>query len=170
MDRGVEMTKINQEEYEYKTGTFDWATALRRTFHGESEETEMKKDIVLLKYKLEGLQEINMRMREICEPNSEEQHHLNGSLEAIDKVLEIVDDLNESEVTLDKAFEKISESYPMTKEEIWRHLEQVVAHGGKVTYGEPEVLSQEWIDEHIDYADVGGDTSEIGRASCRERV
>ena len=24
---------------------------------------------------------------------------------------------------------------------------------------EPEVLSQEWIDEHIDYADVGGDTS-----------
>ena len=26
-------------EYEYKTGTFDWATALRRAFHGESEET-----------------------------------------------------------------------------------------------------------------------------------
>lgn len=24
---------------------------------------------------------------------------------------------------------------------------------------EPEVLSQKWIDEHIDYADVGGDTS-----------
>lgn len=30
------------EEYEYKTGTFDWATALRRAFHGKSEETEVK--------------------------------------------------------------------------------------------------------------------------------
>ena len=62
-----------------------------------------------------------------------------------DGELGFVDDIDEPEVTLDKAFEKISESYPMTKEEIWRHLEQVVAHGGKVTYGEPEVLSQEWI-------------------------
>jgi len=31
------------EEYEYKTGTFDWATALRSAFHEESEETEVKK-------------------------------------------------------------------------------------------------------------------------------
>ena len=32
------------EEYEYKTGIFDWATALRRVLHGESEEAEVKKD------------------------------------------------------------------------------------------------------------------------------
>ena len=53
-----------------------------------------------------------------------------------------------SEVTLNRAFEKVSETYPMTKEEVYRHLEKFVAHGGRVTYGEPEVLSQEWIDEH----------------------
>ena len=47
--------KINQEEYEYKTGTFDWATALRRAFHGESEETEMKKDIEWLKEEIGDL-------------------------------------------------------------------------------------------------------------------
>ena len=59
----------------------------------------------------------------------------------------------ESEVTLNRAFEKIAEGYPMTKEEVCRHLEKFVAHGGKVTYGEQEVLSQElpvvpaWFDE-----------------------
>lgn len=59
----------------------------------------------------------------------------------------------ESEVTLNRAFEKIAEAYPMTKEEVCRHLEKFVAHGGKVTYGEQEVLSQElpvvptWFDE-----------------------
>ena len=76
-----------------------------------------------------------------------------GVQQALEYVQELINQLDEPEVTLDKAFEKISESYPMTKEEIWRHLEQVVAHGGKVTYGEQEVLSQElpvvptWFDE-----------------------
>lgn len=61
--------------------------------------------------------------------------------------------IDEPEVTLDRAFEEISQSYPVTKEEIWRHLEQIVAHGGKVTYGEQEALSQDlpvvpaWFDE-----------------------
>ena len=32
------------DNYEYKTGTFDWATAFQSAHHGESEETEVKKD------------------------------------------------------------------------------------------------------------------------------
>ena len=66
----------------------------------------------------------------------------------VDRAVELINQLDEPEVTLDKAFEKVAESYLMTKEEIWRHLERLETHGGKVTYDEPEVLSQEWIDEH----------------------
>lgn len=69
----------------------------------------------------------------------------------------LIDNLDEPEVTLDRAFEKVSQSYPMTKEEIWRHLEQIVVHEGKVTYGEPEVLSQEWIDKHKYIGYIGMD-------------
>src|SRR5699024_7782966 len=70
----------------------------------------------------------------------------------IDEFSEYVDQLDEPEVTLDRAFEKVAESYPMTKKEIGLHLERLVV------YGEPEVLSREWIDEHVDYADVRGGT------------
>ena len=72
----------------------------------------------------------------------------NSSIISKNWVLNFIDQLDEPEVTLDKAFEKVAESYLMTKEEIWRHLERLVAHGGKVTYGEPETLSLEWIDEN----------------------
>ena len=61
---------------------------------------------------------------------------------------DLINQLDEPEVTLDKAFGKVAERYFMTKGEIWRHLEWLEAHGGKATYGEPEALSQEWIDEH----------------------
>lgn len=43
---------------------------------------------------------------------------------------DLVDQLDEPEVTLDRAFEKVAESYCMTKEEIWRHLERLEARGG----------------------------------------
>src|SRR5699024_2123959 len=55
------------------------------------------------------------------------------------------------EVTLDRAFEKIAESYLMTKEEIWRHLERLEVHGGKVTYEETEVKKDiEWLSQWIE--------------------
>ena len=63
----------------------------------------------------------------------------------LEDAYQIIDQLDETEVNLDKAFDKVAESYAMTKEDVWRHLEQIDAYGGKVTYGEPEVLSQEWI-------------------------
>ena len=71
----------------------------------------------------------------------------------VDDLENLIIPKEESEVTLNRAFEKIAEAYPMTKEEVCRHLEKFVAHGGKVTYGEQEVLSQElpvvptWFDE-----------------------
>ena len=64
----------------------------------------------------------------------------------VDDLQNLIVPNQEPEVTSDEAFEKISELYSMTKEEIWRHLEQISAYGGRVTYGEPEVLSKEWID------------------------
>ena len=66
----------------------------------------------------------------------------------LEDVYQIIDQLDETEVNLDKAFDKVAESYAMTKEDVWRHLEQIDAYGGKVTYGEPEVLSQEWIEKY----------------------
>ena len=101
--------------------------------------------------------EINTEMIEL-EPNRKERWS-DVKYQTLRSVAQKIDQLDEPEVTLNSAFEKIYEIYPMTKGEVCRHLEQVAAHGGKVTYGEPEVLSQEWIDEHIDYADAGGDTS-----------
>lgn len=71
----------------------------------------------------------------------------------VDDLENLIIPKEESEVTLNRAFEKVSETYPMTKEEVCRHLEKFVAHGGKVTYGEQEMLSQElpvvpaWFDE-----------------------
>ena len=61
-----------------------------------------------------------------------------------------INQLDEPEVTLDKAFEKVAESYSMTKEEVWRRIEWFETH--------TEVLSHEWIDENIVYADVQGNT------------
>ena len=68
-------------------------------------------------------------------------------------ILEALDQLDETEVTLDKAFEKVAESYSMTKEEVWRRIEWFETH--------TEVLSQGWIDDHVDYADVRGGTQEF---------
>ena len=77
-----------------------------------------------------------------------------------DDVYDLIDQLDEPEVTLDKALEKVAESYLMTKEEIWRHLERLETHGGKVTYDELEVLSQEWIESNSVYASSDGVTEE----------
>ena len=91
----------------------------------EGEEAEVKKDIEWTIKEIEGLE---------TEPSQNYPHD-----EMIEKeiVLGILSQLNESEVTLDRAFEKVAESYPMTKGEICRHLERLAAYGGKVTYGEP---------------------------------
>ena len=68
--------------------------------------------------------------------------YFRGAEDAYENVKDWLNQLDESEITLDRAFEKIAESYPMTKEEIPRHLERLVV------YGEPEVLSLEWISEN----------------------
>ena len=63
-----------------------------------------------------------------------------------DDLMSIINELDEPEVTLDRAFEKVAESYSMTKEEVWRHLERFEAHGDKVTYEETEVKKDiEWL-------------------------
>ena len=105
--------------------------------------------------KLDQLDELEVLSYEWIDSNS-----VNASSDGVTEEYVHVDDLEnliipkeESEVTLNRAFEKIAEAYPMTKEEVCRHLEKFVAHGGKVTYGEQEVLSQElpvvptWFDE-----------------------
>ena len=62
--------------------------------------------------------------------------------DGINEIMLLINQLDEPEITLDKAFEKVAESYLMTKEEIWRHLERLEAHGGKVTYEGTE--AEEW--------------------------
>ena len=76
------------------------------------------------------------------EPNRKERWS-DVRYQTLRDVAQKIDQLDEPEVTLNRAFEKVSETYPMTTEGVCRHLEQVVAHGGKVTYGNQEVLSQE---------------------------
>ena len=88
----------------------------------------------------------------------------------VDDLENLIIPKEESEVTLNSAFEKISEIYPITKEEVCRHLEKVTAYGGKVTYGEPEVLSQEWIDSNSIYASSDGVTEEYVHVSDLENL
>ena len=59
-----------------------------------------------------------------------------------------INQLDEPEVTLDKAFEKIAESYSMTKEEVWRRIEWFETH--------TEVLSQDWINKFTSPVDDEG--------------
>ena len=88
-------------------------------------------------------------------------NYYNGGYEdGLAYALKLAHQLDEPEVTLDRAFEKIAESYPMTKEEVWRHLELLGAYGGEVIYGEPEILSKEWIDNNSINASHDGVTDE----------
>ena len=112
-------------------------------YEDESEETEMKsKQDLIEKW------ELAIESAEFYGKGKEE--------ELIGYMKDFVSDLkqlDEPKTTLDRAFEKVAEAYPVTKEEIWRHLERLVSYGGKVTYGELdelEVLSQEWIDKHVE--------------------
>lgn len=70
----------------------------------------------------------------ISEPNYFDFESTNKAIRGV------IDQLDEPEVTLDKSFDKVAESYSMTKEEVWRRIEWFETH--------TEVLSQEWIDEH----------------------
>ena len=92
----------------------------------------MKKDIEWLK------QEIGTEMIQL-EPNRKERWS-DVKYQTLRDVAQKIDQLDEPEVTLDKAFEKVAESYSMTKEEVWRRIEWFETH--------TEVLSQEWIDDH----------------------
>src|SRR5699024_9018760 len=105
----------------------------------ESEETEVNKNIEWLKSAIQ--QNLDFY-------NDKDEEWQMAKVRAYAKSLDLINQLDEPEITLDKAFEKVAESYLMTKEEIWRHLERLEAHGGKVAYDEPEVLSQEWLDEN----------------------
>ena len=90
----------------------------------------MKKDIVWLK------REIRKEL--------ESWQGVEGGIDedGINEITLLINQLDEPEVTLDRAFEKVAESYFMKKEEIWRHLEWLEARGSKVTYKETEILSQ----------------------------
>ena len=79
-----------------------------------------------------------------------------SEMQIVKRISDLIDQLDEPEVTLDKAFEKVAESYLMTKEEIWRHLERLETHGGKVAYDEPKVLSHEWIESNTSPVDDEG--------------
>ena len=107
----------------------------------------MKRDKAWLKEKL-NTEKYYRETSELKAKTTYGELYDRGVKDGINVALEFVEQLDEPEVTLDKAFEKVAERYFMTKGEIWRHLEWLEAHGGKATYGEPEALSQEWIDEH----------------------
>lgn len=92
----------------------------------------MKKDIEWLK------KEIGTEMIQL-EPNRKERWS-DVKYQTLRNVAQKIDQLDEPEVTLDKAFEKVAESYSMTKEEVWRRIEWFETH--------TETLSQEWIDDH----------------------
>ena len=103
----------------------------------------MKKDIEWLKEKIKQ-QDIVM-----------EKGYIRTSF-----LMSLIEKLDKPEVTLNRAFEKVAESYPITKEEVWRHLELLEAYDGKVIYGEPEILSKEWINNNSINASHDGVTDE----------
>ena len=120
------MSKTNREEY-------------------ESEETEVKS-----KKELIEKWELAIESAEFYGKGKEE--------ELIGYMKDFVSDLNqidEPEITLNEAFNKLEETHILSKEEIVKHFEQLEIHNGKVTYGDYETLSQEWIeqksiDTHVD--------------------
>ena len=114
----------------------------------ESEETEVKKDIEWLKKELDLIEDEAEKLLDKYIDRGPTVDKFEERLHSVNIFRHLLNQLDEPEVTLDKAFEKVAESYSMTKEETWRHLERFEAHGGKVAYGEPEVLSDKWIDEH----------------------
>ena len=132
----------------------------------------MKKNIEWLK------KEIGTEMIQL-EPNRAEKWS-DVKYQALRSVAQKLDQLDEPEVTLHRAFEKIAEAYPMTREEVCRHLEKVIAYGGKVTYGEPEVLSQElpvipkyvadWITKHRDTFDLYPMLKRLEKNSSRREL
>lgn len=55
----------------------------------------MKKDIKWVKDKLKCLKKHDLEMWKQSEPNSKNQSHFNGSMSAIDKALDFLDQLDE---------------------------------------------------------------------------
>lgn len=107
-------------------------------------EEEVKKDIEWLKREIP-----NLRGHVVIIDGVDEKWEPIITVSMKD-VYKLIDQLDEPEITLDKAFEKVAESYLMTKEEIWRHLERLEAHGGKVSYEETEVKKDiEWLKNEI---------------------
>lgn len=69
-------------------------------------------------------------------------------IEYMQNFIDDLDQLDEPEITKKQAYEKIAETLPINIEQLRNHIEKMVAHGGHVTYGEAETLSQEWIDRN----------------------
>ena len=67
---------------------------------------------------------------------------------SVNQVYDLIDQLDEPEITLNEAFNKLEETHILSKGEIVKHFEQLEIHNGKVTYGDYETLSLEWIEEH----------------------
>ena len=75
-----------------------------------------------------------------------------GKLYVGEYVKHKINQLDEPEVTLDKAFEKVAESYSMTKEEVWRRIEWFETHTEVLTHELPVVPAwfDEWYGEMMD--------------------
>lgn len=57
----------------------------------------MKKDIKWVKDKLKCLKKCDLEMWKQSEPNSKSQSHFNGSISAIDKALDFLDQLDDKQ-------------------------------------------------------------------------
>src|SRR5699024_6031071 len=88
---------IEEYEKDYK-GSWEHAIEFSREVFGESEEKEVKKNIEWVKDKLKRLKKHDLEMWKQSEPNSKSQSHVNGSMSAIDKALDFLDQLDEPEV------------------------------------------------------------------------
>lgn len=60
---------------------------------------------------------------------------------SLDAVIDLIDRLEESEITELDALNRLAENVQFSANEIASHLEKLSAHNGQVTYGETKTLS-----------------------------
>src|SRR5699024_2520762 len=101
---------IEEYEKDYK-GSWEHAIEFSGEVFGESEETEVKKDIEWLKCKLRG--------RKIFQPQDDREIGYNL---AIDEFSEYVDQLDEPEVTEEQAWDIIKDIYGISNEAFVRSV------------------------------------------------
>lgn len=87
---------IEEYEKDYK-GSWEHAIEFSKEMRNEIEVTDVKKDLEWYRRKLERLKEAEMDMWNRSEPDSEDQAHFSGSIYALEKALEILEELDEPE-------------------------------------------------------------------------